>query len=1049
MTLLIDSVIAFVKIAIGGNLELMSSVVQHAPGFTETDAIRIARDLYAIDATAKLLPSERDQNFRLTTTDNDVYVLKIANSMEQRAVLDFQNRAMMRFHSKGRRPAPHRSIAPRVCSSIDGEYISYTRGQDGTKYFVRLLSYLPGKPLALVKPHDAHLMKSLGQFFGHISRILADFDHPAAQRDFHWDLKNARHVITRYVGLIKDEELQDNVSRLFDRYQTETEPKLPELRTSVIHSDGNDYNILVEPDGGWRHKVSGIIDFGDMVHTQTINEIAIVCAYAMLEKKDPLAAARAVVAGYHRIYPITEGEMVVLFDLICMRLCMSVCHSANQYRHDPDNEYLRISEQPARKLLNDLADIPVGMAHFSFRHACGLPPVPKYNAVTSWLARNTNRCGSIVDDDLRSENQIVFDLSVGSLLLGHDGHASDLSAVTAKILGQIQYADREVGIGRYNEARLIYTNDMFSAEAEEMPEHRTVHLGIDLYKPTGSPVYAPLNGIVHSIQNNKLPLDYGPTIVLEHRTGDGDFFYTLYGHLSPESLIGLEVGMPVTSGRQIGRVGEPTTNGGWTPHVHFQIILDLLGEWGTFPGVARPSEREIWMSICPDPNLILGIPQSCFPAGTRSDAEILRLRKRNLGRNLSISYQSPLKVVRGIRQYLYTEDGRRYLDGVNNVCHVGHCHPHVVRAARQQMPVLNTNTRYLHDNIVEYAQRLLSKFPKPLEVCFFVCTGSEANELALRLARTYTQQYDILMLDGAYHGNTQALIDISPYKHDRSGGRGASEWAHNVLMPDGYRGPHKGSGSETGRRYAEDVKETINRIRNQGKGFAAFISESMLGCGGQIVLPENYLQEAFRHVRAAGGVCIVDEVQVGFGRAGSHFWAFETQEVVPDIVTLGKPMGNGHPLAAVITTAEIADAFANGMEYFNTFGGNPVSCAVGMAVLDVIENENLQQNADQVGRHLLKSLQDLRDRHPLIGDVRGLGLYAGIELVTDRDTLEPANEHANHIINRLQNHGILISTDGPLDNVLKLKPPLVFNQHNVDFLVEVLDKVMAEDCLQV
>jgi 4-aminobutyrate aminotransferase-like enzyme len=507
--------------------------------------------------------------------------------------------------------------------------------------------------------------------------------------------------------------------------------------------------------------------------------------------------------------------------------------------------------------------------------------------------------------------------------------------------------------------------------------------------------------------------------------------------------------MPVEKGRQIASIGEPESNGGWSPHVHFQIILDMLGESGNFPGVARPSDREIWLSICPDANLILGIPESCFASGARSESEILTLRRQALGRNLSISYHSPLKIVRGRRQYLYTEDGRKYLDGVNNVCHVGHCHPHVVTAGQLQMPVLNTNTRYLHDNIIEYARRLLAKFPDPLKVCFFVCSGSEANELALRLARTYTGQDDIIMVDGAYHGNTQALIDISPYKHDRPGGRGAPAWAHKVVMPDGYRGPHKGSGAETGARYAAYVNETIQRIRGNGPGLAAFICESMLGCGGQIMLPDQYLAESFRHVRAADGLCIVDEIQVGFGRVGSHFWAFETQDVVPDIVTLGKPIGNGHPLAAVITTAEIADAFANGMEYFNTFGGNPVSCAIGMAVLDVIENEGLQENARRAGKRLLEGMQGLLEKYPLIGDVRGLGLYAGIELVSDRETLKPATEHADYIINRLRDHGILISTDGPMDNILKLKPPIVFSEKNADEVVAVLDKVLGEDCLQV
>jgi 4-aminobutyrate aminotransferase-like enzyme len=795
--------------------------------------------------------------------------------------------------------------------------------------------------------------------------------------------------------------------------------------------------------------VTGVIDFGDMVYSQTVNEVAIACAYAMLDKADPLAAAKWVVGGYHQVNPLTGRELTVLFDLICMRLCMSVCHCAHQSRQEPKNEYLRISQKPAWTLLRRLADVHPRLACYSFRHACGLPAVPQHDRIVAWLKQETRHFGKLIDDDLRGADQLVLDLSVGSLLLGGDAQGSDMETVTEKIFGHMRTAGAAVGIGRYNEARLIYTTDQFKVRTDELPEHRTIHLGMDFYKPSGEPVYAPIGGKIHSIRNNTDPLDYGPTIILEHQTGEGDRFYTLYGHLHPDSLTGLASGQTVEQGRRIAWIGVPESNGGWPPHLHFQIILDLLDDDGNFPGVAQPSERDIWLSISPDPNLVLGIPAGCFPAEGRSKAEILTLRRRDLGRNLSISYKSPLKIVRGRGQYLYDEDGRAYLDGVNNVCHVGHCHPRVVRAGQLQMPVLNTNTRYLHDNIIDYARRLLAKFPQPLEVCYFVCSGSEANELALRLARTYTARQDIIMVDGAYHGNTQALIDISPYKHDRPGGRGAPAWARKVVCPDAYRGPHKGSGPETGARYAAYVNEAVQRSRDDGAGPAAFICESMLGCAGQIVLPDNYLAEAFKHVRAAGGVCIVDEVQVGFGRAGSHFWAFETQAAVPDIVTLGKPMGNGHPLAAVVTTPAIADAFANGMEYFNTFGGNPVSCAIGMAVLDVIEDEGLQQNARRAGERLLTGLGELKEKYPLIGDVRGLGLYVGVELVVDRETLEPAAKQADYIINRMRDHGILISTDGPLENVLKLKPPIVFSEKNADEVVAVLDKVLGEDCLQV
>ena len=1027
----------------------MSSIVQHAPRFSEQDAVRIASELFALDTAAKQLPSERDQNFRLTAPDGKAYVLKLANSTERREVLDFQNQAMMHIAGKRNIFDKSTSVAPDVFSTTKGEQIASVQGIDGTTHFVRLLTYLPGKPLALVRPHDADLLAGLGRFIGNIDHALQDFDHPATHRDFHWDLKNAARIIESCLDYIKTPEHRNLVKDLLKRFQAETEPQLPDLRTGIIHNDANDYNVLVEPDGRWCNTVTGVIDFGDMVYTRTVNEIAIASAYAMLDKADPLAVAGHVISGYHQSYPLTGQELAVLLDLICMRLCMSVCQSANQFRQEPDNEYLRISEKPAWDLLFKLVNIHPRLAQYSFRHACGLAPVPQSGRIVKWLTSNSPEFASIVDSNLRGQHQLVFDLSVGSLLLGGDGGGADTDAVTKKIFEQMQSVNAKVGIGRYNEARLVYTAGQFETQTDELPESRTVHLGLDLYMPSGSRIYAPLDGKVHSFNNNSAPLDYGPTIIIEHQTGNEDLFYTLYGHLSPDSLTGLKVGMPVTKGASIARVGDPQTNGGWPPHLHFQIITDMLGEHGNFSGAARPSLRDIWLNVSPDPNLMLGIPEKCFPATGRSPEEILRFRRRSLGRNLSLAYQKPLKIVRGRGQYLYSEDGQAYLDGVNNVCHVGHCHPRVVAAGQLQMPVLNTNTRYLHDNIIEYAERLLSKFPNPLNVCYFVCTGSEANELALRLARIYTGRQEIITVDGAYHGNTQALIDISPYKHDGPGGRGTPPGVHKVTMPDGYRGPHKGSGAEIGSKYAGYVREAVKRIQAGGTGLSAFICESMLGCGGQIVLPENYLAQAFKHVRAAGGVCIIDEVQVGFGRVGSHLWAFETQNVVPDIVTLGKPIGNGHPLAAVITTPEIADAFANGMEYFNTFGGNPVSCAIGMAVMDVIENEGLQENAYRAGKRLIDGLKGLMDKYPLIGDVRGLGLYIGVELVLDRETLEPATEHADYIINRMRDHGILISIDGPLENVLKMKPPIVFSEKNADEIVIALDKILQENCLQV
>jgi 4-aminobutyrate aminotransferase-like enzyme len=407
-----------------------------------------------------------------------------------------------------------------------------------------------------------------------------------------------------------------------------------------------------------------------------------------------------------------------------------------------------------------------------------------------------------------------------------------------------------------------------------------------------------------------------------------------------------------------------------------------------------------------------------------------------IGPNLSVAYRTPFKAARGWMQYLYDESGRRYLDAYNNVPHVGHSHPRVVEAAAAQMRLLNTNTRYLHDSLAAFADRLVATLPAPLSVCYFVNSGSEANELALRLARAHTRRRDVVVLDHAYHGNTTTLVDISPYKFNGPGGEGAAPWVHVLPLPDTYRGKYRRDDPRAGEKYAEFARQA----RNPG----AFIAESAPSVGGQIILPGKYLASVYAIVRAAGGVCIADEVQTAYGRMGTHFYAFQAQGVVPDVVVLGKPIGNGYPLGAVVTTREIAASFDNGMEFFSTFGGSTVSCAVGAAVLDVVHEDGLEAHARDAGSALFAGLNDLAGRHELIGDVRGSGLFAGVELVASRSTLEPASAAAAAAVNMLRERGILIGTDGPFDSVLKIRPPMPFDRADADQLVGALDGVLRE-----
>ena len=425
----------------------------------------------------------------------------------------------------------------------------------------------------------------------------------------------------------------------------------------------------------------------------------------------------------------------------------------------------------------------------------------------------------------------------------------------------------------------------------------------------------------------------------------------------------------------------------------------------------------------------------------RSKKEVSRLRNRYLSPSLSLSYENPLQIVRGKGQYLFDEKGDKFLDCINNIQHVGHSHPRIVEAANKQWKKLNTNTRYLDETIVNYAEALAKKLPDKLSKFFFTNSGSESNDLALRLSRTFTGSTDTVVLEGAYHGHLISLIEISPYKYDGPGGTGAPHYVHALPIPDSFRGRFRGD--SCGDLYLKEVKKILYGSKAKKKHPYTFIAESVMGCGGQLIPPKGFISGCYNLVQENDGVCIADEVQVGFGRLGEKFWGFETQRVVPDIVTLGKSIANGHPLSLVVATSEIAEEFNNGMEYFNSYGGNPVSCAIGHAVLKIIEDEDLQSRSKKVGGKLKSMLVNLQKNHDIIGDVRGMGLFIGIELIQKKGTLYPNSTDAGSIVNTMRNRGILLSVDGLDKNVIKIKPPMVFNERNASFLVENLDAVLS------
>ena len=862
------------------------------------DAAAIARELYDLDARATPLPGEHDHNFRLDANGSR-YVLKVHRPGADLALED----AVLE-HLRDE-PAVPRLAAP---TARAGDRV------------VRLLTWLEGHAWA----DGGGDLESLGRTVARVDRALADFEHPAMHRAHPWDLRNGPDV-----------------------------PALDHLPHQVIHNDANEHNVLVDEHGA----VVGLIDFGDVVWTARVCGLAVAGAYAMQGRPDPARAVVPVVRGYHEVTPLRPDELAVLFELMRVRLRLSVAMAAAQSAAAPENEYLLVSQRGVTDVLERLAGEDPELAHFRFRDACGYEASPHARRIRQMLALTT------------SAPVMAGDWAAAPVL--------DLSGGMPPVDG--------LAIGRYDEERAIYTAPEF-----QVPDGRwrTRHMAVDLFAPAGTPVFAPLDGVVERRENRDRRGDYGGLLVLRH---EGPF-WTLHGHLDPESLASGEV----LAGQEIARLGSPEVNGGWEPHLHLQLFTDLVGD---LDGVALPDEADLFRSVCPDPNLLLGLPGGVDARAARPD--IAAQRRTVMSRALSLAYRDPLHIVRGRGAYLFDAEGREYLDLVNNVAHVGHCHPRVVAAGARQMELLNTNTRYLHGSVIDYARALAATLPDPLHVCFFVNSGSEANDLALRLAHAHTGRDEVIVLDHAYHGHLSSTIALSPYKVRNPRARVAA-------LPT--------------------EPDALSSLREQIEAPAAFFAESLQGCGGQVVYPRGYLTEAFAMVRAAGGLCVIDEVQTGFGRIGEHFWGFELDGVVPDIVTMGKPIGNGHPLAAVVTTPEVAASFVTGMEYFNTFGGNPVSAEIGLAVLDVIRDERLQAHALEMGARLMAGVRE-------IGlPVRGHGLFLGVPL--------DSRSRAASVKEGLKARGVLISTDGPNDDVLKIKPPLVISADDCDRFVEALCDVL-------
>ncbi len=993
---------------------------------TIEEANTILLQCYGMQGKLSEMPGEIDFNF-CVKTDGTTYMLKVSRPDADLDELDFSEKILnyVGLH--------HSGLTPKFYVSKDNLPTTWQDTKGRIRY-VRMLHWIDGRLYSSVNPINDDVLYSLGQESGKVMQALQGFDHVYAHRYLVWDVDKIDWT-KEYLHLF--DEKQKAIINHFYRALDVNKSIYENLRCSVIHNDVNDNNIVVSEHSS-EPKVKAIIDYGDAVYTKCINDLAITIAYAAMGKCNPIEAAVIILGAYHSKFPLQDEELKCLYALIAARLMISVTKSAINKEIEKDNEYLLISEKPAWVLLRQWKSFDAEFAYYQFRAACGMNAHPHEDQFSKWAGTQELSLNAMFPN-AKKEAITLLDLSIGSTWLGHKNEYEDDDIFSFKI-DQLQKENPHTIIaGGYMEPRPIYTTDAYKREGNNGNEWRTYHLGIDFWLPALSPVNAMIDGEIYSVHNNDNHKDYGPTLILKHEV-ESLVFYTLYGHLSKHSLDLWKVGDKVKAGNLLCYLGDANENGHWSPHLHFQIMLSMLDNTVDFQGVCFGNEKQIWQSICPDPNLLF--KQEKLNAKYENKVEdILTYRKNHLGKSLSISYIKPLHMLRGEGAYLIDHTGRKYIDTVNNVAHVGHEHHRVVKAGQQQMSTLNTNTRYLHENINALAKKLLTTFPEELSVVHFVNSGSEANELALRMAKVFTSQKDIIAMEIGYHGNTQGCIDVSSYKFDRKGGNGAPPTTHIVPLPDKFRGIYRGE--STGLHYAEHVNTIIHNLNNDHKKPAAFLCESIISCGGQIDLPQNFLKAAYESVKAQGGVTISDEVQAGLGRVGSHYWGFQLHDVVPDIVTIGKPLGNGHPLAAVVCTQAVANAFANGMEYFNTFGGNPVSCAIGLEVLNIIEDEGLQEHAQSMGAYIKSTFREMQKDFPIIGDIRGEGLFLGIEF-TDHN-LNPLTAQASYLANRMRDFGILMSTDGKDDNAIKIKPPMVISKNQIEEVLDRIRFVLKED----
>jgi 4-aminobutyrate aminotransferase-like enzyme/Ser/Thr protein kinase RdoA (MazF antagonist) len=957
------------------------------------EAVALARDVFGVDGDAEPLGSNQETNLLLRAREGGAYVLKIANPAFGADVLDLQNKAMQ--HVQG---AATGLAVPLPVRALDGhELVSAPiRGVD---HHVRLLTFVAGEMFSDARYLGDDVLGRFGALAARLSAALATFEHPAADRTLQYDSRHAARVVERLAGSVADPQRRADATGLCDRAWAALTPLVEDLRVQVIHADLADYNVVATRDAAGRLTPNGVIDFGDVVRSWLVADVATaITSLLVRERRSPMLDACAVVAGFHAVTPLTEPELAAVWPLVAARASVLATSVEDILAADPDNDYAR-EEQPLDWLILDrAAEVPFPLAEVALRQAVGLDAGATAAKVAAW--RPVRPVLDVPPDAPR------LDLSVTTTLLPAAAW-TDPAATHRAVEAALSDGLGVTGSG----ARLPL---VLRDTAAEVP---SVHIGVDAFAPGGTAVRAPADGQVAEARADSVVL----------RSGEVD---VLLAGVRPS----VSIGDWVRAGDVVGRVTETATEADPLPtHVHVQLTPAGLAA----RGVVEPSAAAAWRVLSPDASGLVG--RAVLDVPTDSAEELLTRRAAVVARVQEHYYAHPPRIERGWRHHLIDTAGRAYLDMVNNVAVVGHSHPRVTAAASRQLGLLNTNSRFSYEGMVTFAERIVALLPVPLDTVFFVNSGSEAVDLALRIVRSVTGRRDTICLAGGYHGWSTATDEISTSLNDNPSSRETRPpWVHLAPMPNLYRGDHRGP--DAGDRYADSIRSIVARIPG---GPAAFVAEPLSGNAGGVELPPGYLSQVYEAVRGSGGLVISDEVQVGYGRTGSDFWGFQMHGVVPDVVTMAKSAGNGHPIGFVVTRREIAEQFSSQGSFFSSAGGSPVSSAVGVAVLDSIRDENLQENARRVGAHLSERFAALAERHPTIGFIHGRGLYQGIELVRDPETREPATDEATAICERLRELGVVDHATGDHSNVLKVKPPLCITQDSSDFFADQLDKVLS------